>query len=144
MLLLTLFSVLLPIGDRVKVVAERSGAGRAAMKLQIKRAYEAPEKADGVRILVDRLWPRGLSRDKAAVDLWLKDIADSTELRRWYAHQPERWPEFRRRYFAELDRQPEAVAELRAVLGKGSATLVYAAKDVERNNAQALMEYLRA
>lgn len=144
MLLLTLFSVLLPIGDRVKVVAERSGAGRAAMKLQIKRAYEAPEKADGVRILVDRLWPRGLSRDKAAVDLWLKDIAPSTELRRWYAHQPERWPEFRRRYFAELDRQPEAVAELRAVLGKGSATLVYAAKDVERNNAQALMEYLRA
>lgn len=114
------------------------------MKLQIKRAYEAPEKADGVRILVDRLWPRGLSREQAAVDLWFKDIAPSAELRRWYAHQPERWPEFRRRYFAELDRQPAAVAGLRDALGRGSATLVYAAKDVEHNNAQALLEYLRA
>lgn len=112
------------------------------MKLEIKRAYEAPEKSDGTRILVDRLWPRGLSRDRAAVDLWLKDIAPSAELRRWYAHQPERWPEFRRRYFAELDRQPAAVAELRAALGKGSATLVYAAKDEKHNNAQALLEYL--
>jgi uncharacterized protein YeaO (DUF488 family) len=112
------------------------------MKLEIKRAYEAPEKSDGARILVDRLWPRGLSRDRAAVDLWLKDIAPSAELRRWYGHQPERWPEFRRRYFAELDRQPAAVAELRAALGKGSATLVYAAKDEKHNNAQALLEYL--
>lgn len=114
------------------------------MKLQIKRAYEAPEKTDGVRILVDRLWPRGLSRDQAAVDIWLKDIAPSTELRRWYAHQPERWAEFRRRYFAELDRQPEVAAELRAALGKGDATLVYAAKDTRHSNAQALLEYLGA
>lgn len=114
------------------------------MKLQIKRAYEAPEKTDGVRILVDRLWPRGLSRDQAAVDIWLKDIAPSTELRRWYAHQPERWAEFRRRYFAELDRQPEVAAELRAVLGKGDVTLVYAAKDTRHSNAQALLEYLGA
>lgn len=113
------------------------------MKLQIKRAYEAPEKSDGVRILVDRLWPRGLSRDRATVDMWLKEVAPSAELRRWYAHQPERWPEFRRRYFAELDRQPEAVAGLRAALGKGGATLVYAAKDEKHNNAQALLEYLR-
>lgn len=112
------------------------------MKLEIKRAYEASEKSDGTRILVDRLWPRGLSRDRAAVDLWLKDIAPSAELRRWYAHQPERWPEFRHRYFAELDRQPAAVAELRAALGKGSVTLVYAAKDEKHNNAQALLEYL--
>lgn len=114
------------------------------MKLHIKRVYEAPEKADGVRILVDRLWPRGLSRDQAAVDIWLKDIAPSTELRCWYAHQPERWAEFRRRYFAELDRQPEVAAELRAVLGKGDATLVYAAKDTRHSNAQALLEYLGA
>ena len=113
------------------------------MKLQIKRVYETPEKIDGVRILVDRLWPRGLSRGKAAVDLWLKDIAPSTELRQWYAHQSERWPEFRRRYFAELDRQPEAVVELRAAFGKGNATLLYAAKDTEHNNAQALLESLR-
>lgn len=114
------------------------------MKLQVKRAYDAPKKIDGARILVDRLWPRGLSRDKAAVDLWLKDIAPSTELRRWYAHQPERWPEFRRRYFAELDRQPEVVAQLRAALGRGDATLLYAAKDTGQNNAQALLEYLQA
>ncbi len=114
-----------------------------AMKPQIKRAYDAPEQADGTRILVDRLWPRGLNRDKAAVDLWLKEVAPSTELRQWYAHQPERWPEFRRRYFAELDRHPEVVAELRAALGKGTATLLYAAKDTGHNNAQALLEYLR-
>lgn len=113
------------------------------MKLQIKRAYEAPEKSDGVRILVDRLWPRGLSRDRAAIDQWLNGIAPSTELRQWFAHQPERWPEFRRRYFAELDLQPEAVAGLRAALGKKSATLVYAAKDEKHNNAQALLEYLK-
>ena len=113
------------------------------MKLQIKRAYELSGNADGTRILVDRLWPRGLSRDKAAVDLWLKDIAPSTELRRWYAHQPERWPEFRRRYFAELDLQPEVVSRLRAALGKRSATFLYAAKDTALNNAQALLEYLR-
>lgn len=114
------------------------------MKLRIKRVYETPEKADGVRILVDRLWPRGLSRDKAAVDIWLKEIAPSTELRRWYGHQPGRWPEFRRRYFAELDRQPETVAELRGTLGKGSATLLYAARDTRHSHAQALLEYLRA
>jgi uncharacterized protein YeaO (DUF488 family) len=114
------------------------------MKLHIKRAYDAPDKSDGTRILVDRLWPRGLSRDKAAVDLWLKEIAPSTELRQWFGHEPERWPEFRRRYFAELDRHPEAVAELRAAVGKGSATLLYAAKDIGHNNAQALLEYLQS
>jgi uncharacterized protein YeaO (DUF488 family) len=113
-----------------------------AMKLQIKRAYDAPEKFDGARILVDRLWPRGLSRERAAVNLWLKEIAPSTELRQWYAHEPGRWPEFRRRYFAELDGNPEAVAELRAAIGKGVATLLYAAKDAEHNNARALLEYL--
>lgn len=113
------------------------------MKLQTKRAYDVPEKTDGTRILVDRLWPRGLSRDKAAIDVWLKEAAPSTGLRQWYAHQPEKWPEFRRRYFAELDRNPEAVAGLRKALGKGTATLLYAAKDMERNNAQALLGYLR-
>lgn len=114
------------------------------MKLKIKRAYDAPEKTDGTRILVDRLWPRGLSRNKAAVDLWFKEVAPSTELRQWFGHEPERWPEFRRRYFAELDRQPEIVAELRAAIGKGSATLLYGAKDTGHNNAQALLEYLRS
>lgn len=114
------------------------------MKLQTKRAYDAPEKSDGIRILVDRLWPRGLSRDKAALDLWLKGIAPSTELRQWYAHQPEKWPEFLRRYFAELERHPEVVAELRGAAGKSTATLLYAAKDAEHNNAQALLEYLKS
>ena len=113
------------------------------MNLHIKRAYDAPEKTDGTRILVDRLWPRGLSRDKAAVDLWLKDVAPSTDLRQWYAHEPERWPEFRRRYFDELDRNPDAVAELRAAIGKGNATLLFATKDTAHNNAKALLEYLQ-
>ena len=113
------------------------------MKLKIKRAYEALEASDGKRILVDRLWPRGLSREKAAVDIWLKDVAPSAELRRWYGHKPDRWTEFRRRYFAELDRHPEAVAALKKELRNGKATLLCAAKDAERSNARALLEYLK-
>lgn len=113
------------------------------MKLHLKRAYDAPERSDGKRILVDRLWPRGLSKEKASVDLWLKEIAPSTELRRWYGHKPERWEEFRRRYFSELDKLPEVVAQLRAELRKGPVTLVYGAKDAEHSNAQALLEYLK-
>jgi uncharacterized protein YeaO (DUF488 family) len=113
------------------------------MDIHIKRAYEAPDKSDGKRILVDRLWPRGLKRDKAAVDLWYKDIAPSTELRRWYDHKAERWPEFRRRYFAELDEHPDRIAQLIIELHTGNATLLYAAEDTEHNNAQALLEYLK-
>jgi uncharacterized protein YeaO (DUF488 family) len=112
--------------------------------VRIKRVYEAPEAADGKRILVDRLWPRGLHRDRAAVDVWLKEIAPSAELRRWFGHKPERWTEFRRRYFAELDHRPEAVDALRAELPSERVTLLYAAKDPAHNHAQALLEYLQA
>jgi len=112
--------------------------------LNIKRVYDAPDAGDGVRILVDRLWPRGLSRDKAAVDHWFKEIAPSAELRRWFGHEPERWVEFRHRYFAELDRNPEQVAMLRKAIGRRRATLLYAAKDDEHNNARALRDYLKS
>jgi uncharacterized protein YeaO (DUF488 family) len=114
------------------------------MRLRIKRVYDTPGPSDGLRILVDRLWPRGLSRDEAAVDHWLKEVAPSAELRRWFAHQPERWAEFRRRYFEELDRNPEQIAELRKILGRRNATLLFAAKDVEHNNALALRDYLQS
>jgi uncharacterized protein YeaO (DUF488 family) len=84
----------------------------AKAKFGLKRVYDPPEKSDGARILVDRLWPRGISRDKAQIDLWLKDIAPSTALRQWFAHDPARWREFKRRYRAELKRQPQALSEL--------------------------------
>jgi uncharacterized protein YeaO (DUF488 family) len=110
--------------------------------LRVKRVYDTPDETDGRRILVDRLWPRGLSREKAAVDVWLKDPSPSAELRKWFGHDPARWDEFRRRYFAELDANEAAVAELRKEIGKGNATLVFGAKDTEHNNAVALREYL--
>lgn len=111
-------------------------------KVQVKRVYDAPEESDGRRILVDRLWPRGLTKEKAAIDVWLKEVSPSNELRKWYGHDPEKWDEFRRRFGAELDANPEAVAELRAELKKGRATLLFSSKETEINNAMALREYL--
>ena len=110
--------------------------------MKLKRAYESPESGDGTRILVDRLWPRGLSKDAAGIDLWLKEIAPSTPLRKWFGHDPVKWPRFRDRYFAELDANSEAMTRLREELRKGPVTLVYAAKDREHNDAVALAEYL--
>ncbi|HYO45562.1 MAG TPA: DUF488 domain-containing protein [Gemmatimonadota bacterium] len=110
--------------------------------MRLKRAYEAPEPEDGFRILVDRLWPRGVSKSSARIDLWLKEIAPSSALRKWFGHDPAKWAEFRDRYFGELDENPEAVATLRERLRRGPATLVYAAKDQEHNDAVALGEYL--
>ena len=98
--------------------------------------------SDGQRILIDRLWPRGLSKRDARVDFWAKSIAPSHELRRWYQHDPPKWEQFRRRYFAELDASPDGVAELRARLRGKTATLVFASKEEQRNNATALREYL--
>jgi uncharacterized protein YeaO (DUF488 family) len=114
----------------------------AATRLKLKRAYEAPEASDGTRFLVERLWPRGISKQAAKLDAWLKDAAPSDELRRWYGHDPEKWPEFRRRYFAELARAPEALAAIREALKKGPVTLVFAAKDPQLSNARALKELL--
>ncbi len=115
---------------------------RTAIKL--KRAYEAPAPGDGYRVLVDRLWPRGLTKDAAQVDLWLKDVAPSGELRKWFNHDPARWGEFASRYFRELAEHPEALEQLLARVHKGRVTLLYSAKDQEHNNAVALKEYLES
>ena len=112
------------------------------MKIQIKRVYDEPNAADGKRILIDRLWPRGVSKAKAKVDLWLKAIAPSTPLRQWFGHDPGKWEEFKKQYEDELNHNSEAVAQLRAHLAKGTVTLVYGAKDQEHNDAVVLQEYL--
>lgn len=111
--------------------------------IRTRRVYEGPTPDDGVRVLVDRVWPRGVSRERAAVSLWLKAIAPSTALRQWFAHDRERWDGFRKRYFDELDAAPEIVAQLRAAAGEDTLTLVYSARDTECNQAVALMEYLQ-
>lgn len=113
------------------------------MKLQLKRVYEAPGKEDGMRILVDRLWPRGLTKEKAKVDLWLKEIAPSTELRQWFGHDPGKWSEFKKKYRAELKQHEEEVTVLKEHLHHGPVTLVYGAKDETHNDAVVLMEYLK-
>lgn len=112
------------------------------ISIRLKRAYEPPTPEDGTRILVDRLWPRGIKKADAAIDRWLKEIAPSTGLRRWFGHRPERWPEFRRRYMAELQQHPELVEEIRRAARKGPVTLVYAARDTAHNDAIVLQQLL--
>ena len=111
-------------------------------KIQIKRVYEAPSAQDGVRVLVERLWPRGLTKAKAKIDLWLKDIAPSPELRTWFAHDPAKWDEFKNKYWKELRANPAAVQTLREHIQKGHLTLVYSAHDHQHNGALALLEFL--
>ncbi len=118
------------------------GAGIKSANIKLKRAYEKPSPADGTRILVDRLWPRGVSKEKASLDGWMKEIAPSTELRKWFAHDPKRWEEFRRRYGEELRGHPERLEELRSLARKGTLTLVYAAHDEAHNDAVVLREVL--
>lgn len=111
---------------------------------RVKRVYDRPAAADGYRVLVDRLWPRGLSKQNARVDLWLRDIAPSHELRKQFAHRQERWAEFQRRYAAELKGKKELLAQLRQLERKhGRVTLLFAAKDTRRNNAVALAGFLK-
>jgi uncharacterized protein YeaO (DUF488 family) len=112
-------------------------------KLQIKRVYEPRARGDGQRVLVDRVWPRGISKDRLADAVWLKEIAPSTALRKWFGHRPERWQQFCTRYAAELDRNPAVVGEMRAFCARGSVTLLYSARDIEHNQARALAEYLQ-
>jgi uncharacterized protein YeaO (DUF488 family) len=112
------------------------------MKIPLKRVYDEPSKEDGTRILVDRLWPRGLSKEKAHVDLWLKEVAPSNELRKWFAHDPAKWPEFKTRYKAELKQNAEQLALLKQAVAKGPATLLYGARDTEHNEAVVLQELL--
>ena len=111
------------------------------MTVMLKRAYESPTEDDGKRILVDRLWPRGVTKLEAKIDLWLKDVAPSTELRKWFGHAPEKWPEFKKRYRAELNTNP-AWTELQSLARQGDLTLVYAAKDPLHNEALVLKQLL--
>ena len=109
---------------------------------KIKRIYNAPTPDDGIRILVDRLWPRGLSKEKAKVDLWLKEIAPSNELRKWYGHDPKKWAEFRKKYFKDLDTKRELVNQIVQQMKEGDVTLLYSSKEEKINNAVALKEYI--
>lgn len=108
----------------------------------LKRAYDSPTKKDGLRILVERLWPRGVSKEQAAIALWLKDLAPSTALRKWFHHDPDKWPEFRKRYWAELAQQGDLLALLKQRATEGPVTFVYASHDEKHNSAVALQEYL--
>ncbi len=113
-----------------------------AYDIAVKRVYEPAAKTDGQRVLIDRVWPRGITKDKAALTLWLKDIAPSTELRKWFGHEPERWEEFRRRYREELADKQEPLRELASLLEHGRVTLLYGAHEERYNNAVALADYL--
>ena len=109
----------------------------------LKRAYEAHQRSDGRRYLVDRLWPRGIAKADLAIEDWLKDVAPTQALRRWFNHDPKKWDEFRRRYFAELDAHPDTWKPLLTAAAKHHVTLLFGAKDTEHNNAVALAQYLK-
>lgn len=111
-------------------------------KVKLKRAYDAAAKSDGRRVLIDGLWPRGVSKDELRLDDWLKDLAPSARLRTWFAHDPAKWSAFKKRYFRELDGKPQAIERLVGRHSKETLTLVFAAKDIRHNNAVALEEYL--
>ncbi len=127
-------------------IGERSGEVTAsaipAANIRLKRAYEPPASEDGTRILIDRLWPRGVSKEHAALDQWMKEIGPSTELRKWFAHDPAKWQEFRRRYTEELQRNAELLQQLRALARHGTVTLVYSAHDELHNDAVHLRDVL--
>ncbi|MCC7104350.1 MAG: DUF488 domain-containing protein [Chloroflexi bacterium] len=120
----------------------RLHTGEAHVSIRIKRAYDPSEPDDGARFLIDRLWPRGVRKEALRVDGWLRDVAPSAELRRWFGHDAARWPEFRSRYFAELDGRSETWQPLLDAARRGTVTLVYGARDREHNDAVALREYL--
>jgi uncharacterized protein YeaO (DUF488 family) len=111
-------------------------------RLAVKRVYEPATKRDGLRILVDRIWPRGVAKQRARIDLWLGSVAPSTGLRRWFAHDPAKWGEFKRRYFEELDRSPPGLDELIKNASSRVVSLVYSARDERHNQAVALRDYL--
>jgi uncharacterized protein YeaO (DUF488 family) len=111
--------------------------------IKLKRAYDVVSRADGRRFLVERLWPRGASKAKLKVDAWPKDVGPSTELRKWFSHDPKKWREFRRRYFRELGSRPETWQPILASARRGTVTLIYSSHDTQHNNAVALQEYLR-
>ena len=112
------------------------------MAIQLKRAYDKPEKADGFRVLIDRIWPRGVRKEDLKLDLWLRSLAPSTELRQWFGHDPEKWDQFRERYFRELDAHPDEIGLLCEKMRQGSFTIVFGSREERFNNATALKEYL--
>ena len=114
------------------------------MTILLKRAYESPAPDDGFRVLVDRLWPRGVAKSSAQIDLWLKDIAPSTAIRKWFGHDPEKWHEFQDLYLSELSQNPEAVGQLMEHVRRGTVTLVYGAKDTEHTHALVLKAFLES
>lgn len=122
--------------------AQRVKARGARCAVKLKRAYEPPSPDDGMRVLVDRLWPRGLSKEQLAVDLWLKEVAPSDELRRWYGHEPRRWKSFEVKYRAELSRRTDLLRLLDELRRRGQVTLLYGARDTAGNNAVVLREVL--
>lgn len=127
------------------MTADRRGAGRGgtAVTIRLKRAYEPAASSDGYRVLIDRLWPRGISRERAKLDAWDRELPPSTKLRKWFAHDPGRFEEFRRRYVEELRHQRPRLTELRRRARSGTLTLVYSARDTEHNDAVVLAEVLR-
>jgi uncharacterized protein YeaO (DUF488 family) len=118
--------------------------GEAMAKFSLKRVYEPRARGDGTRVLVDRLWPRGLSKEELADVIWLKEIAPSTALRKWFGHEPSRWPEFYARYWAELETMPQTVEQLSQLMRKGPVTLLYSARNPEENQAVVLRDFLQA
>ncbi len=117
---------------------------KVIMMLKIKRVYDPPAQADGKRILIDRLWPRGLKKEDARIDEWMKEIAPSNELRQWFSHDPEKWVEFKRKFFKELDRQRTSVETIVGLSKKGTVTLLFGSKEERYNNAVALKEYIES
>ena len=111
--------------------------------VKLKRAYESASPADGVRLLVERLWPRGLSKDRLKLDGWIREVGPTTELRQWFGHDPAKWSQFRARYFRELDSRPESWQPIAASMKRGTVTLVYSSHDKKHNNAVALKDYLQ-
>jgi uncharacterized protein YeaO (DUF488 family) len=112
--------------------------------IKLKRAYDPPDKEDGFRVLVDRIWPRGVKKEDLALDLWLKEIAPSSSLRKWFGHDPKRWPAFCQRYEVELKEKGDIISFLKEKSDHGSLTLVFSARDAEHNNAVALKKYLES
>lgn len=129
------------LGD-VRPVNDQQAGDAAMATIHVKRAYDNPEPSDGMRVLIDRLWPRGVKKADAKIDLWLKEIAPSSELRKWFDHDPAKWTEFKKRYFKELDARRDVLHDLLEQAKGKTLTLVFAAHDVEHNNAVALKQYL--
>jgi uncharacterized protein YeaO (DUF488 family) len=127
---------------RIPVVEIAMAASTAQLDIKLKRAYEPPAATDGTRVLIDRLWPRGVTKEEAAIDHWLRDIAPSTELRRWFGHDVSLWDEFRRRYTAELKHHTEQLDELLRLARQGRVTLVFGARDEEHNDAVVLRHFV--